>query len=257
VQSFTSNFHDKSVDAGFQFVFDCDSCGDGFTSTFIESHTYKKGRLMRLAGGGARTIGYLAGGRASSMGWAAESVMDRMGDRGADQTPEWHKEHEKAFEIAQNEAVQHFHRCPGCNGYVCDQCLNEEAGLCVRCAPRQNVVVAQENASAAVRNIRAAGQDAQVWHGSIEQTTTVCPTCGKPAGGGKFCNNCGTSLQLRTCPRCQAPQPLGVSFCNSCGSPLDGPAPAPAPPAPSVCPGCGAQNPPGTRFCGQCGTPAS
>ncbi|MCL2090852.1 MAG: zinc ribbon domain-containing protein [Micrococcales bacterium] len=255
MQAFTSNYHDKSEDAGFQFVFDCDSCRDGYTSSFIASTTYKKGRFMRTVSGGARSVGYLASGRTGSMGYAAGSMLDRMDDRYRGKSPEWRKEHEKAFERAQNEAMKHFHRCPGCNHWVCDQCLNEEAGLCVKCAPRQNVVVARAHADAAVRNIRAAGADAQVWHGTIEQQTTMCPTCGKPAGAGNFCNNCGTSMQLKACPSCQAPQAQGVSFCNSCGTSLSAAA-APAPPAPTVCSGCGTQNPPGTRFCGQCGTPA-
>ena len=254
MHAFTSNFHDKSADAGFQFVFDCDICRDGYTSSFIASTTYKKGRLMRTMSSAARGVGYMASGRAGSAGWAAGTMIDRIDDRYAGQTPEWRKEHEKAFERAQNEAMKHFHRCPGCNHWLCDQCLNEEAGLCVKCAPRADVMVARQYADAQGRNIAAAGKDAQVWHGSIEQKTTMCPTCGKPAGSGNFCNNCGGSLQMRTCPTCAAPQSLAVSFCSSCGTSLA--APAPPPPAPAACTGCGAQNPPGTRFCAQCGTPA-
>ncbi|MCL2467319.1 MAG: zinc ribbon domain-containing protein [Micrococcales bacterium] len=255
MQAFTNNFHDKSADAGFQFVFDCDSCRDGYTSSFIASKTYKKGRLMRTVGGAARGVGYMATGHAGHAGYAAGSMIDRMDDRYHGKSPEWRKEHEKSFERAQNEAMKHFHRCPGCNSWVCDQCLNEDAGLCVKCAPRANVMVAKEHASATGRNIKEAAKDAQVWHGSIEQKTTMCPMCGKPAGSGNFCNNCGGSMQLKQCPSCHEPQSLAVSFCSNCGTSLAAAAP-PAPPAPAVCGGCGVQNPPGTRFCGQCGTPA-
>lgn len=144
--------------------------------------------------------------------------------------------------------------CTKC-GQRFDRCLNEEAGLCVACAPRQNVMVSRAHADAAVRNSRDA--EAQGWNGSIEQQTTICPSCGKRAGAGNFCNNCGASVRLDACPSCQAPQARGVSFCNNCGTSLS------APPAPAewrarewrACRGCGTRIPPETRFCGQCGTP--
>jgi predicted amidophosphoribosyltransferase len=75
------------------------------------------------------------------------------------------------------------------------------------------------------RNIDEAGEAATVWQGTIEAKTTICPACGKPAGSGKFCNNCGTNLAEASVPAA----------------------------LPGVCPGCGAQNPPGTKFCGGCG----
>ena len=45
LHSFTRNYNDLSTDAGFQFEFFCDCCGNGFKSTFVESktavHNYK------------------------------------------------------------------------------------------------------------------------------------------------------------------------------------------------------------------------
>ena len=72
------------------------------------------------------------------------------------------------------------------------------------------------------RNIDDAGAAATVWQGKIESKTTICPNCGKPAGTGKFCNNCGENLSA-------------------------------APAAAGKCPSCGMENPPGTKFCGGCG----
>ncbi|MCL2492490.1 MAG: zinc ribbon domain-containing protein [Clostridiales bacterium] len=252
LQSFTRNYYDNSTEAGFEFTFFCDICNDGYKSSFIESETYNKGKLLRGIGSGASILGGLVGGRLGNLGYSADRASDVLSERFEDKSPEWQKEHERAFEQAQNEARQHFHRCPNCNSYVCDACWNEDEGLCTKCAPRQEVYVAQARAQAMKRNIDEAGQAATVWQGEIESKTTICPVCGKPAGTGKFCNNCGASLEMRVCPKCGAKNALTVKFCNNCGTNL---AEADAPvPVPGLCPNCGAQNPPDTKFCGSCGT---
>ncbi|MDR3359586.1 MAG: zinc ribbon domain-containing protein [Bifidobacteriaceae bacterium] len=248
LQAFTRNYRDNSTEAGFEFTFFCDLCNDGFKSSFIESATYKKRGLMRGIGQGASLLGGLVGGRVSSLGYSAGRATDLLGQRFEGRSPEWHKEHEQAFERAQNEAKEHFHRCPSCNKYVCDQCHNEDEGLCVSCAPRQEVLVAKTRADAMRRNIGRAGDSATVWQGAIESKTTMCPVCGKPAGNGKFCNNCGTSMALRECPRCAAPNQQTVRFCNNCGQNLLEEAPSSG-----ECGQCGASNPGGTKFCGGCG----
>ena len=181
--------------------------------------------------------------------YSAERGGNILSERFEGKSPEWQKEHENAFERAQNEAQQHFHRCHSCHQYVCDACFNEDEGLCTNCAPRQEVYVAKARAEAMRRNIDAAGESATVWKGEIESKTTVCPSCGKPAGTGKFCNNCGASMERKLCPQCGAKNALTVKFCNNCGSNLAAAA------APSgLCPSCGTDNPPGTKFCGNCGT---
>ncbi len=249
LQAFTRNYQDNSTDAGHQFTFYCDICQDGFKTSFIESDTYKKRKGSRLLGQGAGLLGNLLGGKARDLGYAAERGSNILSDRFEDKSPEWQKEHEQAFERAQNEAKQHFHRCPACNNYVCDHCLNEDEGLCVSCAPRQEVLVAKTRAEAMKRNIGEAGEAATVWQGEIESKTTICPSCGKPAGSGKFCNNCGASMALKTCPKCGAKNQQTVRFCNNCGENLQAAA------APSgKCASCGFDNPPGTKFCGGCGS---
>ena len=248
LQAFTRNYNDNSTDAGFQFTFNCDICGDGYKTSFIESDTYKKKKGSRLLGQGIGLAGNLMGGKLRGLTNAVEHGSNILSERFEGHPPEWHKEHEQAFERAQNEAMQHFHRCPGCNNYVCDHCRNEDAGLCTGCAPRQEVYVAQAHAAAMRRNIDDAGQNANVWQGNIEQKTTICPSCGKPAGTGKFCNNCGASMDLRECPNCGAKNALAVRFCNNCGTNLEQAA------VPSgKCGACGFDNPPGTKFCGGCG----
>lgn len=246
LKAFTRNYEDNSTDAGFQFTFYCDNCQDGYKSSFIESETYKKGKGLRNLAQGASILGSLIGGRVSSLGYAAERGGSVLSERFTGMSPEWQKEHEWAFDRAQNEAQSHFHRCHSCHKYVCDACENEDEGLCVDCAPRQEVFVAKARADAMRRNIEEAGASATVWQGKIESKTTVCPTCGKPAGIGKFCNNCGASMELRTCETCGAKNAQRVRFCNNCGAPMDAP-------KPGICAACGETNPPGTKFCGGCG----
>ena len=244
MNSFTRNYTDNSTEAGFQFTFYCDLCNDGFKTSFIESETYKKGSLLRGISGGARTLGHLLGGSLGHMAWSAGYGSDVLSERFRGMSPEWQKEHEKAFIQAQNEAKQHFNRCHGCRRWVCDADFNEDVGMCVECAPRQNIAIAKAKANRMVQQIEEAAESANVFRGAIESKTTVCPNCGKPAGGGKFCSNCGYNLQLRKCPNCGAQAAQGVKFCSECGTKLA---------SPSACSNCGTVNPPNTRFCGECG----
>ena len=247
LQSFTRNYEDNSTEAGFQFTFYCDHCQDGYKSSFIESETYKKSKGIRGLARGASILGGLIGGAASRLGYAAERGSDFLSERFDGMSPEWQKEHEKAFERAKNEAQQHFNRCHGCRKWVCDSCYNEDEGLCTECAPRQEIAVAKARADAMRRNIEETAETATVWKGKLESKTTVCPTCGKPAGTGKFCNNCGASLALAVCPKCKVENAQGVRFCNHCGASMNAP-------AQHKCKNCGAENPPGTKFCGGCGS---
>ncbi len=249
--SFTRNYEDNSTEAGFQFTFYCDHCQDGFKSSFIQSETYKKGKGIRGIAQGASVLGHFFGGRLSSVGYSIERGGDVLSERFEGMSPEWQKEHEKAFEQAKNEAQQHFHRCHGCTNWVCDSCFNEEEGLCTECAPRQEISVAKARADAIKRNISEAADTATLWKGQLESKTTVCPVCGKPAGNGKFCNNCGANMELAVCSKCGAKNAQGVRFCNQCGAPMG--MSAVSVPTISKCPACGKENPPGTKFCGDCG----
>ncbi|NLL40168.1 MAG: zinc ribbon domain-containing protein [Clostridiales bacterium] len=246
LKSFTRNYEDNSTEAGFQFTFYCDICNDGYRSSFIESSTYKKNKSIRGLTRGAGVLGSLLGGSLSNIGYTVERGGNILSERFEDRSPEWQKEHEAAFERAQNEVRRHFHRCHSCHLWVCDADYNEDEGLCVECAPRQEIYVAKARAEAMRRNIDEKAQSATVWDDRIESKTTVCPTCGKPAGIGKFCNNCGASLALNRCENCGQENAQGVKFCNNCGSPMTK--------APSKCSNCGFELAPGSKFCNECGT---
>lgn len=60
----------------------------------------------------------------------------------------------------------------------------------------------------------------QVSTSEIESKQTICSQCGKPAGKGKFCNNCGAPLSFVQCPKCGAKSPTGTQFCGECGTKL-------------------------------------
>ena len=245
LHSFTRNYNDLSTDAGFQFEFYCDHCGNGFKSTFHESQTYNTRKKADRLSEGAGMLGGLFGGLAGSLGSAVERGIDAVGSGFDQQGLQWRKEQERAFDEAQQEVRPYFRKCPACSQWVCDDCWNEDEGLCISCAPRESTYVAQARNQAMRNNIDAAAETATVWHGKLETRTTVCPQCGKPAGTGKFCNHCGAPLGMNKCPNCGASVALGLAFCGECGSPVSGK---------KVCPGCGQENEAGMSFCGYCGT---
>jgi hypothetical protein len=208
MQSFTRNYEDNSTEQGFQFTFKCDLCGDGYKSTFIGSNAAKKKGLFNKVsqfGSVVSSHAYLAGALGGS----------------AYQTPEWNKEHEQAFQQASNEAMSHFHRCPRCFKYVCDLDWNEEAGgLCVSDAPKVAGEVGAARAQTEKDQIWKKAGDTQIYTGDLKVTTTVCPACGKTAGAGKFCNNCGAPLGMKKCANCGTENEQSVNFCGNCGSKL-------------------------------------
>ena len=247
LKAFTRNYEDNSTEAGFQFTFYCDICQDGYKTSFVESETYRKSSKIKNLGQGAWAVGTLFNGALYNLGYAVERGSNILSERFNGMSVEWQKEHEAAFDRAQNEAQQHFHRCHSCHKWVCDADWNEEEGLCVECSPRQEISVAKAKAEAMQRNLAEAAESTTVWSGKLESKTTICPVCGKPAGSGKFCSNCGASMAMAKCPSCGALNAQDVRFCGSCGSSMS---------APKVvtCPNCGGENAPGTKFCGECGT---
>lgn len=218
LQPFTDNFTENSTEAGFQFTFDCSNCGEGYQTKFIPSKTYSMGKA-------AKTIGNVFGAAAQmlgkyNIGSGVDRATDALGDKFGEMSPAWRKEHDEAFERAQVEAKAHFYRCPKCTNWVCENCWNEQEGLCVKCAPREAVEVAAARAKKKSQDIETKAGATQVFTGPIEGKQTLCPACGKPAGTGKFCVNCGASLSLVICSKCGAKNPAGTSFCGECGSSL-------------------------------------
>lgn len=215
--SFTRNFADNSTEAGFQFTFFCDNCQDGYKSSFIESKSYKKASFIRGIGRAASIAADLTG---VHRGYTVERGTDVLSERFQGMSPEWHKEHEQAFQLAQNEVKGRFHKCPSCGQWVCDTCWNDAEGLCVKEAPHVAAEVAAARAAAMKKQIWEKAEGTQVFTGEITAKQTMCPQCGKPAGTGKFCQNCGAPLAMVKCPQCGAENPASSRFCGECGMKL-------------------------------------
>ncbi len=216
LQPFTDNYEDNSSEAGFQFTFFCSICREGYKTQFIESKSSKKSRFFKGLGQIIEEgTSLLGGGR---IGSTIERGTDILSQRYQGMSPEWRKEFEAAFEQAQNEAKSHFHRCPKCTEWVCENDYNEQEGLCTQCAPREGIEVAAARSKKMVQDIEEAAQNTQVFTGKIESKQTLCPQCNKPASAGKFCNHCGAVLTLPECPKCGAKVQAGSKFCPECGN---------------------------------------
>ncbi len=208
LQSFTRNYEDKSTEQGFQFVFKCDVCSDGYESSFIASRAAKKKSFFN---------------KVSQFGSAVSNNAYMAGAFGgqAYQTPEWNREREAAFQQASNEAMSHFHRCPRCHKYVCDLDWNEEAGgLCTDDAPKKTSEIGAAKSQAMRDQIWTTAQNQPQFSGPLEVQQTVCPSCGKTSGSGKFCNNCGAPLGMKKCAKCGTDNSPTVNFCGNCGNKL-------------------------------------
>jgi len=218
LNAFTKNFTDNSTDTGFQFTFHCDLCGDGYKTEFVPSKIQKKAGFLSGLGKAASLGSSLLG---SSVGSTIDSGIDTIANRIGSMSPQWHQEHDFVFETSQEEAKNHFHRCPKCKNYVCNNDWNEQEGLCVDDAPRENVEVASARAKKMTNDIHQQADKTQVFTGKIESRQTICPVCRKPSGSGKFCNNCGVSLALLKCPKCGTQLQAGIKFCGECGADID------------------------------------
>lgn len=207
---FADNYNDLSEEtgarAGFQFEFFCECCNDRWRSEFSP---FKQGQAAEWAGRASGLLGGILGGAAEAVEGVSSATYGAA--------------HDKAFQVAIEQAKEHFHRCARCSQYVCDTCWNEAAGLCRTCAPSAEVEIEAARASGAVY---AAGEKAAL-EGIREgkqmdvktRTQLVCPECGAETKGAKFCPECGSKLAKKAfCTECGAETAAGVKFCPECGA---------------------------------------
>ena len=115
---FTRNHNDQCTDAGFQFEFFCDRCGNGYQTHFESSTTGTISNALDVA---SSLFGGILGNAAS----AAHSVHSAA----------WEKAKDAAFERAIAEAKPNFHKCKRCGHWVDGDCWNDSRSLCKECAP--------------------------------------------------------------------------------------------------------------------------
>ncbi len=178
---------DKSTEQGFQFVFKCETCGAQYQSPFVPSRTAQEKKVfndIRRFGGMFSRDAALAG--AALGGQAAR-------------TPAWNNEHSAALLKATSDALTKLHECPRCHRFVCDNDWKSDVSLCA--------LDAAQARSAATLQAQASAQ-------------AVCPKCGRPSGGGKFCNNCGAPTGPTKCAACGAENSASAKFCGGCGAKL-------------------------------------
>lgn len=107
LKSVTKNYKDKSTMERFEFVFHCDCCGYELSTTVYQyEDRFPKKLFMSNSEREARQIMYAV-------------------------------EHEKAYERANNEAMNRLNKCTICGEMVCDSCtvFSPEDGkeICKRC----------------------------------------------------------------------------------------------------------------------------
>jgi hypothetical protein len=202
---FTDNYQDESTSSGYQFKFCCESCGNGYMSSFVAS---KAG----MATGLLRGVGSIAGGFLGNAGYGAEQLREVVSGPA----------HDKALQNAVEEIRPLFVQCKKCGNWVCrDVCWNAERGLCASCAP-----IAQREISSlqAQLTVEQAGeqlrqQDLTSGLNLASKAVVLCPSCGVENDGGKFCQECGGPLLSEAeCPRCGTKYKAGAKFCPECGA---------------------------------------
>lgn len=201
---FTRNHRDESTDAGFQFEFFCDRCGNGYQTEFQPYTLGKVSNALDVANS-------LFGGRLGNAANAARNVRSAG----------WEKAHDNAFAEAVEEAKPHFHKCKRSGHWVDDDCWNFERNLCKECAPDLQEEMSSIQMQAAVTDAREKAN--KVDYVSADQfkqdIVTVCPHCGAKASGGKFCQECGKPLAAeKLCKNCGAKMEAGAKFCAECGT---------------------------------------
>ena len=209
---FSNNYSDLSVtsgvNAGFQFQFNCERCGDAYRTRF---QTYKKAQAAGWLGSASSFLGGLVS--------EADNAANTFANAG------WKSSWDDAFRDAVVEAKENFHRCAKCFQYMCVKCFNAQSGLCYNCAP--NAVVEMEAAKAAGMATGAAevgsayGYAAGQKMDATPDIQLVCPSCHAETHGAKFCPECGTKLSTALkCSGCGKEAPEGTKFCPECGTKL-------------------------------------
>ena len=211
---FNKNYTDHSVtsgaNAGFQFEFNCQRCGDAWRSAFVP---YRGGQASSWLGKAAGIFGGLVG--------EASTAAEGLAQAG------YGKAHDEAFVGAIDQAQKHFNRCARCLKFVCAPCWNPEKGLCRERAPDAAVEIeaarTHGEVAAAAEKATEEGRTRGAQMDVKRDRQLACPKCHAETHGAKFCPECGFKLAvLAQCPKCAAEIAPGAKFCPECGEKLAG-----------------------------------
>jgi double zinc ribbon protein len=206
---FTDNYTDHSTEAGYQFEFFCERCGNGYKSAFNASAAGIGGKVLRGLGG-------LLGGKLANASYGADQMRDLTGSQAKD----------KALQEAVQEISPLFNQCHKCGQWVCTQiCWNEEVGLCVNDAPKLEQEIAGMQAQAQLQQVQEKISQTDYSSGvNVERRqVALCPNCNAEASpSGKFCDSCGAPLAgvPVVCGKCGTDNKRGTKFCAECGNKL-------------------------------------
>jgi membrane protease subunit (stomatin/prohibitin family) len=204
---FTDNYQDLSTDQGFQFKFMCESCGNGYMSSW-------QANQLGMAGDALRAAGSIFGG---VFGRAASGSYEIQRAVGGPQ-------HDRALSAAVAEIKPLFIQCKRCGKWVCKEiCWNAERALCKNCAPILQRELAAKQAEITVEQAeqKLREQDLTAGINVTAEATVACPACGKETKPGKFCSECGAALRPKgECPKCGAKVDAKDKFCPECGQKL-------------------------------------
>jgi hypothetical protein len=202
---FTDNYQDLSTDSGYQFKFCCESCGNGYMSSFVPSKSGMATGLLRGAGS-------MVGGFLGNASYGAEQLQEVVAGPA----------HDKALQTAVEEIRPLFAQCRKCGNWVCEEiCWNSERGLCTACAPVAQREISSLQAQLTVEQAEQKLREQDLTSGLnlASKAVVVCPSCGVENEGGKFCQECGSALVAEAeCPRCGTKYKAGAKFCPECGT---------------------------------------
>lgn len=114
LESITKNWEDSSDLKRFKFTFCCDRCGKDIVSPEYKFISGFKPKLLL----------------SESERKARELI--------------WQRDHDAAYERANNEAAMQLNRCPKCGNRVCDACYELSRDLCTDCACRADFVTKEK-----------------------------------------------------------------------------------------------------------------
>ena len=194
---FTDNYEDLSTDLGYQFKFFCESCGNGYMSSWQASTSGMASSVVRAAG---NIFGGLFG-RAASGAWEVQQAVGGP-------------EHDRALESAvkRDPATVSAVQALQAMGLSTDL-LEQAKALCKSCAPicsaswpaQAEIAVEQAREAPPARPHRGRGRR--------RRAVVLCPSCGAEIAREVLLRVRRKLAPKTECPRCGSKVAADDKFC--------------------------------------------